>query len=244
VRLPLTFLLAVQFLCAQAPQKIDKVCTDEDVEALGLTCSEDEPCPVFLELAAVEASGSALFLTGNLHTVNVTIFGLLLSSDDNGVTWKEPGKRLRSTALEQIQFLDFQHGWISGMKVEALPKDPFLLITGDGGKTWHQNLLFDESRFGSIQQFWFDSATGGQLILDRSQGRTKSLELYESNTGGTSWDLKEATNKDLQLPKARPAQNPSWRIRAEADAYRIERRTAAGGWSPVTSFAIRAGECR
>src|SRR5262249_9035298 len=151
VRLLLTLLLPF-FLQAEAPLKLEKVCTPQEADALGLTCSEDEPCPVFLELSSVEPDGSTLFLSGNLHTANTTMFGLLLQSEDGGKTWTET-KRIASAALEQIQFLDFQHGWVTGVKLEPLPRDPFLLETADGGKTWRQNALFEETAYGSIYQF-------------------------------------------------------------------------------------------
>jgi len=52
-----------------------------------LTCSEDEPCDVFLELASVEGVGSTIFAAGNLHTVTTTLYGVLLASGDGGKTW-------------------------------------------------------------------------------------------------------------------------------------------------------------
>ncbi|HEY7334252.1 MAG TPA: hypothetical protein VH639_05160 [Bryobacteraceae bacterium] len=228
---------------AQEARKLDKICTPEDEDALGLTCSEAEPCPVFLELASAEANGSTVFVTGDLHTQNTTMFGLLLMSGDDGVTWTEPNKRLRSSTLEEIQFVDSQHGFVGGVRVEPLPKDPFLLTTDDGGKTWTEAPLFDESAFGSIQQFWFDSATSGELILDKSQGATKRYERYATMTGGSSWELQETDTKPIRLANAKPRENAGWRVRATADAYVVERR-AGDAWQSMARFAIRAGECR
>ncbi len=246
MRLFATFIVLALLLRAQAPQKIDKICSAEDVDFFGLTCSEDDPCPVFLELAAVEANGSSLFLTGNLHTVNTTLFTLLLRSDDLGKTWTEPPMRIRSAALEQIQFADFQHGWIGGVKLEPLPRDPFLMITMDGGKTWQPVPLFEETHFGSILQFWFDSATSGQLILDASQGAAKRYELYETKTGGASWEQREVAAHEPQLAQARPREYATWRVRADTQAYRVDRKTGADAesWETVASFAIHAGDCR
>jgi hypothetical protein len=231
-------------LRAQAPQKIEKVCSTEDVLFFGLTCSEEDPCPVFLELASVEPSGSSLFLTGNLHTVNTTLFGLLLKSDDGGKTWTEPAKRIRSAALEQIQFPDFQHGFIGGVKLEPLPRDPFLMITEDGGTSWRQTPLFEESQPGSIQQFWFDSATNGQVILDTSQGAAKRYQRYETRTGGAAWEP-QTVAVDRTQP-ARPRDYASWRIRLDRGAYRVERKTAnsSESWETAASFAIQPGDCR
>ena len=129
-----------------------------DIQAAGLGCSEEDPCPVYLELSNVEAVGHKIFVTGNLHTPTATLDSILLASDDEGKTWTEPHPRLRSSGLDQIQFVDFQNGWISGANLQGAPRDPFLLITTDGGKTWRQRPIFEESRVASIERFWFDYA--------------------------------------------------------------------------------------
>src|ERR1700722_6626614 len=43
-------------------------CTAEDVRWAGMTCSEDEPCPIYLELSAAEGMGDHLFAAGNIHS--------------------------------------------------------------------------------------------------------------------------------------------------------------------------------
>jgi photosystem II stability/assembly factor-like uncharacterized protein len=242
-----TLLLAAAVLCtstqAQELQKLPAVCPQPDAEALGLTCAEDDPCPVFLERQSVEASGPSVYVTGNLHTVNVTLAGVLLESDDTGKTWTEPAKRLRAAALEQIQFVDFQHGWAAGVTLEPLPKDPFLLLTTDGGKSWRKAPLFEETDYGSIQQFWFESPSSGELVLDRSQGGAKRFELYASMTGGSSWELREKSDRPIALPKVKPPDAGNWRIRADGESYRVERRTVQG-WETTARFATHAGDCK
>jgi hypothetical protein len=230
-------------LSAEDLKKIDNPCSPEDAEALGLVCSEDAPCPVFLELSSVDGFGANIFVTGNLHTVDRTISGILLASDDAGKTWTEPAKRILAAELDQVQFADPQHGWASGVKVNSsLPRDPFILITANGGGMWHSISLFEEPILGSIEQFWFTSANKGQLLVDRSQGRTKLFELYETSTGGENWALKESASAPVAvaMPKA---EMPNWRAIANGDAYRVERRNA-NGWETLASFAIRAGECK
>jgi photosystem II stability/assembly factor-like uncharacterized protein len=243
VRFLATLFLATGVLRAQSLQKLPDVCSEQDVQALGLTCSEEDPCPVFLELQAVEASGPSVYVTGNLHTVNVTVSGVLLESDDGGKTWTEPAQRLPSAALEQIQFVDFQHGWASGVMLEPLPKNPFLLITTDGGKSWRRGPLSEEAEYGSIQQFWFESPTMGELVLDRSQGGARRYELYQSMTGGVSWELRQKSDRAIALPKVRPPESGNWRIRADGEAYRLERRTIQG-WETASRFAVHAGDCK
>jgi hypothetical protein len=159
-------LLATTLLCAQTPVKIDYACPPEDINSFGLACSAEDPCPVFLELTAVEAVGAKLFLAGNLHTQNATLRSILLTSDDGAKTWTEPFERIRAAAFEQIQFADFANGWVSGQIIEPLPRDPFVLLSTDGGKTWRQRPVFEESRIGTIADFWFESRTAGEMVID------------------------------------------------------------------------------
>ena len=126
-------------------------CTEADTQAAGLGCSEEDPCPVYLELSNVDAVGNKIFVTGNLHTPMATLYSILLVSEDSGTTWTEPHPRLRSSGLDQIQFIDFQNGWISGANLTTAPRDPFFLITTDGGKTWRTHPIFEESRVAAIR---------------------------------------------------------------------------------------------
>jgi photosystem II stability/assembly factor-like uncharacterized protein len=167
-------------------------------------------------------------------------------SDDGGKTWTEPNQRIRSADLDQIQFVDLRTGWISGVMLEPLPRDPFLLATTDGGASWRKRPLFDDTRFGSIQQFWFDSTSSGELIVDRSQGASTSFERYESSTAGDSWTISEVNAKPLKLSKPHPRQNPTWRVRVDSPTktYHIERLTSGQTWETVAVFPVNAGECK
>jgi photosystem II stability/assembly factor-like uncharacterized protein len=127
--------------------------------------------------------------------------------------------------------------------LEPLPKDPFLLMTTDGAKSWRKVPLFEDTGYGSIQQFWFESTTAGELVLDRSQGGTKRYELYQSMTGGASWELQQKSERPIALSKTRPPESGNWRIRADGESYRIERRTVQG-WESATRFATHAGDCK
>jgi photosystem II stability/assembly factor-like uncharacterized protein len=242
-RLSFSLLLLPVLLAAEDPVHVEYGCPAEDVDKFGLTCSEDEPCDVFLELASVEGVGSSIFAAGNLHTLATTLYGVLLMSGDGGKTWTEPNPRVEGAALDQVQFPDFQHGWASGVTEEPLTRDPFFLVTADGGKTWSRRPLFSETRYGSIQQFWFDSAKSGQLIFEPSQG---SYETYETANGGDTWTIQEAGVKNPHLAKAPAKDSATWRVRADgaSKTNRIERRTARGSWEAIASFAVRAGICK
>lgn len=234
------------FVYQGKPIALGLSCSDQEIDSFGLTCTEDSPCDVFLELAAVESVGSKYFVTGNFHTSNATLWSLLLTSADSGKTWTESHERVRSAALEQIQFIDFENGWVAGETLVSLPRDPFFLRTDDGGKTWRKQTVSSESRVGAIEQFNFESKSNGALLIDRTQtgdagGRH---EFYETNTGGDSWMLREVSPRPLKLKRPR-ALNPDLRVRADAPSksFRVERR-AAGKWEAVAAFLIRAGECK
>jgi len=227
------------------PLTVPGHCGDEQIQALQLGCSREEPCPLFLELAGLEAVGNSIFLTGNIHTELVTLDSILLASDDSGKTWTEPHARIRQGVIEPVQFIDFQNGWVAGQVMQTIPRDPFVLITNDGGKTWRRRPLFDDGRVGSVEYFAFTSKTQGTMVLDRSKAGDPNAkyELYETNTGGSSWQIREVS-KTLMKPKRPLPGNGDWRLRADAasKAYRVERRTGAA-WQTVASFLVRLPGC-
>jgi len=217
-------------------------CTEDDSQTAGLHCSEEEPCPAFLELSAVEAVGNRLFVTGNLHAASATLYSILLTSSDAGKTWTEGYKRMRSAELDQIQFLDFQTGWIAGNLISGTPRDAFFLATSDGGTTWRILPLFEESRPGEIEKFYFESKNTGSLLLDVRYANR--YELFETHTGGNSWESRQTSVQPIRLPQERQAVSPGWRVRADAatHAYALERAEGAR-WQRVASFLVSAGKC-
>jgi hypothetical protein len=233
---------------AGQPLVVPHECTEEQIHSLGLACTRDDPCPVFLDLSGHELVGTTIVLTGNLHNREVTYSSVLLVSEDLGKTWTEPLARIKSGVLDQVQFVDFQNGWAAGQIMQQqLPRDPFLLITNDGGRNWRKRPLYDDARLGSIEQFWFDTKSNGSLIVDRSRGGEPNAkyEYYESQTGGSSWTLREVTSKPVQLKRSKPpVVNSDFRVRADAklNAYRIERRQGTQ-WQTLASFSIALANC-
>jgi photosystem II stability/assembly factor-like uncharacterized protein len=221
------------------PMRISSACGDEEIQALGLTCSADEPCSLYLELTAVEVVGARIFISGNVHTDTTTLHSILLASPDAGKTWQEPYDRIRSAALDQLQFVDLETGWVAGQMLQAIPRDPFFLLTTDGGKSWRRRDVFSESRPGSLEQFFFESRSNGSAVT-RSSGR---YELYATMTGGESWMIREVSPSPLTL-KNKLVHNADWRLRAHAPtkSFRVEQRQG-GKWAPVASFLVAAGAC-
>lgn len=228
------------------PMVVPYKCTDEDIHAAGLSCSDEEPCAVYLELAGAASSGIRLFTAGNIHTSNATLYSVILGSDDNGRTWREVHERIRSAGFDALQFADADNGWAAGIVLSPLPQDPFLLHTTDGGKTWRQSPLFSETRYATIQQFRFDDKSSGTLIIDRGAGTSSDrYERYESQDGGDSWTVKETNSKPLSLKRERNPAQPEWRVRADGNSrsFQVEHRQGSR-WSSVAQFAVNLGACR
>ena len=246
MRIVVPVLIVVLRLSAQTPVQVPFECSPEEAEAFGLSCSEDRPCPVYLELASAAGEpGGRVFVAGNLHTSDTTLLSLLLASEDGGATWAEPTPRLHNAALEQIEFFDSQIGWVSGESIDPLTRNPFLLLTTDGGKTWRQKLLFEDSKFGAVAQFHFTSKSDGELMLDLTQGKTKRTESYATHTGGESWEL-EGVGSASQLTVA--PRETDWRARADASSgtYNVEHAVNKGSariWESVASFVVHVTDC-
>ncbi|MEZ5398156.1 MAG: hypothetical protein R2729_00720 [Bryobacteraceae bacterium] len=228
------------------PIAIPFSCTEEEIQVFGMTCSADDPCPVYLDLAGVHAVGRKLFLTGNLHNGASTMLSILLVSEDGGASWIEPVERQRAAGLDQVQFYDVETGWISGQTLGSLPRDPFLLLTTDGGKTWRKRPLFSDTHIGAIDKFHFESRTAGVLLIDRGpSGSEARYERYETMTGGESWMVREVSAKPMTIRGLKPPSAADWRIRADGKlgAHLVERRTGER-WARVAAFKVEAGECK
>jgi photosystem II stability/assembly factor-like uncharacterized protein len=239
----------IAFLRAQTPientgkpMRVPFECTEADSQAASLNCSDDAPCAVFLELSNVEAAGNKIFIAGNLHTNISTLYSVLLATEDAGKTWIEPYPRVRFAGLDQIQFIDFQNGWISGANLQSTSRDPFLLLTTDGGKTWRQRPIFDETRVAVIERFWFDSRENGSLLIDARLDNNMH-ELYETRTGGESWSLKQAIASPIPFPP--PTKSSGWRLRADAATHSYDLEKSDGSrWQRVAGFLINVGACK
>jgi hypothetical protein len=231
---------------AGEPLKVPFACAEDDLSAVGLLCTENEPCPIFLELSSVASSGRRLFLSGNLHATAGTISSIILMSDDAGLTWKETAKRRQGAAIDQIQFRNLELGWAAGEVQYPLTRDPFFLVTTDGGLSWRETPITEEGGPGAIVRFWFDSPQHGELIIDAGKTNETGRYLdYETETGGTSWMIRGSTGDMPKMSRAPAVPDPGdYRIRPvnNGKSYAIERQ-ADEKWQPVAQFAIEAASC-
>ena len=137
-------------------------------------------------------------------------------SADGGKTWSELNPRIQGAALDQVQFADSQHGWASGVTRNRWRGIRFSWRPPMAGKPGGFGPLFNETHYGSIEQFWFDSTKTGELILERSQGSASVFEIYETANGGETWTITESGSKNPVLARAPAKDSATWRIRADA----------------------------
>jgi hypothetical protein len=221
-------------------------CTADDLQWAGMTCPEKEPCPVFLELSSVSSAGSKVFVSGNLHSAEATLYSILLRSEDGGASWQEPVGRTRGDVLDHIQFENLETGWVSGQRVVPLPGDPYLLITHDGGKNWRKVAVLPEGSPGFIQRFRFDSATTGRLVIDQGKSGEGDPEfrLLGTNDGAETWTQLESSTEAIKNAPV-PEDSALWRLTADRGGKKLllEHR-GAEKWVVAAAFAIQVGECR
>ncbi len=222
-------------------------CTEDDMQWAGMSCPEEQPCPVYLELSAMETVGNRIIVAGNIHSESITLYSVLLGSEDGGATWKEPYERMRGTVLDHVQFIDFQNGWISGETLVPVSRDPFLLITSDGGRSWRLRPVFGEGGDGAIQQFHFETAASGGLVIDRGRSAGSSrYELYETPNGGETWTIRRTSDRAIAPDRGQPDPAAAgWRIRADArsKSFALEKRQGER-WSAMASFLVEIGNCK
>ncbi|HVP48009.1 MAG TPA: sialidase family protein [Bryobacteraceae bacterium] len=269
MRLALAVLVLLCTVCAQEPPKAEPAktepeqapalhysgkplvlpfqCTDDDMQWAGMSCSEEQPCPVYLELSGLDTVGNRIIVLGNIHTESVTLYSVLLASEDGGANWQEPYERMRGTGLDHIQFVDFQNGWISGETQVPVSRDPFFLITSDGGKSWRMRAVFGEGGGGAIKEFRFQSAANGAMVIDRMEtADADRYELYESPNGGETWMIRRTSEKPITIRSpATDAGAEGWRIRADArsKSFAIENRVGER-WRMAASFSVAIGSCK
>jgi hypothetical protein len=227
--------------------KLPFTCTADDLQWAGMTCPDNDPCPIFLELSSVTAAGTRIFLAGDIHSGQGTLYSVLLRSEDDGATWQEPVGRVRGEVLDHIQFANFEAGWVSGQRVVPLPGDPFLLVTRDGGRGWKKIPVLPEGSSGIIQKYRFNSATTGKLVIDRGKGGVDSpqFRLFETKDGGESWLPGDSSAAGIQNAPV-PEESTLWRLRADKGGKKlyVERRGLENQWAVASTFTIQVGECR
>jgi len=220
-------------------------CWEEDLLRAGLVCNDVTPCSLVMKLVAIGELGSTVFVMGNVHADAGTVSSVILSSDDGGKVWTEPLGRIPGGSLEVFRAVE-EHGWIGGQQWDADSSPiPFILSTRNGGKRWTDRYLWKEDdRNGMVLEFDFENLRHGFLIIERMNTDVDPFELYETMTGGSSWNIRGMTSEEPTIPFDPVQAEDMWRLRSEASsgAYWVEKREG-DDWKPIASFAPKVGTC-
>ena len=107
------------------------------------------------------------------HAWIVGEFGVILASEDGGLTWKQQKAPIEST-LFGVHFNDAQHGWAVGI-------DANIIHTEDGGQTWQ--IIHPPLRQRSLYDV-FVRGQHGWIVGD-------SGTVLKSTDGGITWKTHE-----------------------------------------------------
>ena len=222
-------------------------CSNTDLKSFAKPCTSDAPCSVYLHLSAVEPVDTKLIVTGYLYCETTKLYSILLLSEDGGQSWSEPHDRIPGAELELAHFHDLETGWIAGHIAGPPPRDPFFLLTTDGGKYWRHRAVNRDASTGVINRFWFDDENDGGLLIDRVQtdDAAQQYERYETMTGGESWDIREVSSKLIPLRNVIPvSQHPDWRLIEDKDTLTwLVEHHQPNNWVTVATFPIEIGLC-
>jgi hypothetical protein len=120
-----------------------------------------------------------------------------------------------------------------------------LLITSDGGATWRRKEIADDSMPGEVMRCWFDTPEHGELIVDGGRSAEGGrYQMYESHTGGDSWNVVSKTSDAPKLRRTPGLIDPNYRISADSrtKTYVLEKRNG-DEWSRIASFEIQVATC-
>jgi photosystem II stability/assembly factor-like uncharacterized protein len=144
--------------------------------------------------------------------------GYIVTSDDNGATWKR-AKAPAAPLLTSVRFIDDKRGW-------AVGHDSIILATADGGETWTK-------QFAAVEE---QRPLLGVHFLDAKRGYAVGAygAFYETSDGGTKWTARKVLSDDKHLNAIVDAGKGTLVIFGEAGT--LLRSTDAGAtWQPVVS---------
>jgi photosystem II stability/assembly factor-like uncharacterized protein len=142
--------------------------------------------------------------------------GYIVTSDDNGASWKR-AMAPAAPLLTAVTFIDDKHGW-------AVGHDAMILATADGGETWTK-------QFSAVEE---QRPLLGIHFLDAKHGYAVGAygAFYETTDGGAKWTARKILADDKHLNAIIEAGKDTLVIFGEAGT--LLRSTDAGAtWQPV-----------
>jgi photosystem II stability/assembly factor-like uncharacterized protein len=135
-------------------------------------------------------------------------------------------------------FADAMTGWISGQVYQSLLKDPYFLVTRDGGKTWRRRPIYSESTVATIEDFKFEGPREGTVITAAGGRRQR----WVTHNGGDVWQITETL--DRKPAALGGVVESAYKVRTDArlKAQVVERKEGTRA-TTVAAFAVEAARC-
>ena len=105
--------------------------------------------------------------------------GLVIASNDGGVTWQIQNIPSGIGALRGVHFVDSTHGWAVGASNTG-PSTAVIIVTSDGGATW--TMQTPPAGCNDMGDVWFVDATHGWAT-----GCPNSPQVMVTTNGGGTW---------------------------------------------------------
>ena len=101
----------------------------------------------------------------------------MLVSDDAGKNLDRSSRRIPGARLRTFSFSISKR--VGSAATSCIPdaRDPFFLISSDGGKSWRRRPVYSEPKTGAIERFRFTSKKSGQMMVDRGQAGENGLAV-------------------------------------------------------------------
>lgn len=130
-----------------------------------------------------DATLRSIFAINGEYVVAVGDRGLVLTSDNGGVSWIHRPSPTTAN-LYAVEFLNKQRGWIAGGMIQAYSKTSMgvVLATTDGGMTWQVKSSGILPRLTGIA-----IAADGRLVAHGDYSPHLRSSVFESHDGGTTW---------------------------------------------------------
>jgi photosystem II stability/assembly factor-like uncharacterized protein len=172
--------------------------------ALCLCAAASAASPQRYEISLARLSSTHL---GFLAVANLLSSGhpaRLLETTDFGAHFVDVGPKVGvDTAVDDVRFIDPQHGWVVVWSVNTVRAR--LYRTGDGGRTWRSTPVASHgAHAGASDTLQFLDARRGWLVV--LEPTAPSASLFATRNGGVSWQPVSS------LPKIAPVLFQSARV--------------------------------
>ena len=140
----------------------------------------EPPRPVTVDKTVVDKLLLLDATRASQRIVAVGDYGYVVTSDDDGTTWRSAKSPVQST-LTAVAFADDRHGWIVG-------HDAVILRSTDGGETWEQTYSAPDKE-APLLNLWFENSEHGYAF--GAYGT-----FYETSDGGKTWNSRKVLETD------------------------------------------------